>query len=75
MVRHVHRKSLVSISSLTGQKQLMKKSRSSYAEVFSKKGTFKKFAKFTGKHLHWSLFLELQIFHVSSAKCLRTPIL
>ena len=30
--------------------------RSNYAKVFSEKGVLKKFAKFTGKHLCWSLF-------------------
>ena len=33
------------------------KSRSSHPEVFCKKGAFKKFTKFTGKHLFLSLFL------------------
>ena len=32
--------------------------RSNYAKVFSEKGVLKKFAKFTGKHLCWSLFFN-----------------
>ena len=32
--------------------------RSSHPEVFCKKGVVKNFAKFTGKHLCWSLFLN-----------------
>ena len=32
-------------------------------EVFCEKGAFKNFANFTGKHLHWSLFLtKWQVF-------------
>ena len=32
-------------------------------EVFCKKGVFENFAKFTGKHMYWSLFLiKLQAF-------------
>ena len=34
------------------------KSRSSHPEVFCKKGAFKKFTKFTGKHLFLSLFFN-----------------
>ena len=43
--------------------------RSIRPEVFWKKGVFKNFAKFTGKHLCQSLF-----FPVNFAKFLRTPI-
>ena len=32
--------------------------RSNYAKVFSEKGVLKNFAKFTGKHLCWSLFFN-----------------
>ena len=51
-------KNLVSISSQGVKKTVkqMKKSRSSCPEVFCKKGVLKIFAKFTGKHLRWSLF-------------------
>ena len=38
------------------------KTRSSRPEVFFKKRVFKNFAKFTGKHLRWSIFLtELHV--------------
>ena len=55
---------LVFISSLGGKKTVkrMKNCRSSCPEVFSKKGVLKNFAKSTGKHLQWSLFLtQLQV--------------
>ena len=50
-------------------------------EVFCKKGAFKNFAKFTGKHLCQSLFfnkvagLRHRCFPVNFAKFLRTPFL
>ena len=57
--------------------------RSSRPEVFCKKGVFKKFAKFTGKHLRQSLFsgkvAGQQLYYekdsgTDAAKFLRTPI-
>ena len=57
--------------------------RSSRPEVFCKKGVFKKFAKFTGKHLRRSLFsgkvAGRQLYYekdsgTGAAKFLRTPI-
>ena len=74
-------KSLLSISSLGGKEtvKLMKKFRSSCPEVFCKKGVFKNFTKFTGKHLCWSLILtdlatRLRCFHLNFVKFLRTAI-
>ena len=56
---------------------------SSRAEVFCKKGVLKNFAKFTGKHLRWSLFiikfltlfktLWRRSFPVNFAKFLKIP--
>ena len=59
--------------------------RSSRPEVFCKKGIFKNFAKFTGKHLCQSIFLKkvatlfkkrlwYKCFPMNFAKVLRTPI-
>ena len=57
------------------------------AEEFCKRGVLKNFAIFTGKHLYWSLFADLQVcnfikkrlqswcFPVNTAKFLRTHIL
>ena len=65
------------------------KTKSSYRRCSFKKGVLKKFAKFTGKHLYWSLFfhnvtsqklatllkerLHYRCFPVHFAKFLRTP--
>ena len=38
--------------------QCAKEYRNSHVEVFCKKDVFRKFAKFTGKHLYWSFFLN-----------------
>ena len=59
-------KKLVSISSLGGKKKQNSKTNEKIQKQSSrrvyKKGVFKNFAKFTGKHLRWSLFLtELQV--------------
>ena len=55
--------------------------------MFCKRGALKNFAIFTGKHLYWSLFADLQVsnfikkrlqswcFPVNTEKFLRTPIL
>ena len=48
------------------------KFRSSRPDVFCKKGIFKNFAKFTGKHLCQSLFFN-KVVGLRSAKFLRTP--
>ena len=38
--------------------------RSRPPEVFSKKGVLKNFAVFTGKHLCWNLFADLQVYNL-----------
>ena len=49
------------------QQQMHGISRSSRPEVFCKKAAVKTYAKFTGKHLYWSLFLiKLQAFRPTS---------
>ena len=49
------------------QQQMHGISRSSRPEVFCKKAAVKSYAKFTGKHLYWSLFLiKLQAFRPTS---------
>ena len=51
--------------------------RSSRPEVFFKKGVLRNFAKFTGEHLRWSLFLNDRLwdwsFPSNFVKFLRTP--
>ena len=49
------------------------KVRSSRPVVFFKNGVLKNFAKFTGKHLRQSLFLNKVAGQVDFAKFLRTP--
>ena len=59
-----NRLEVVPISSVDGKKtaKQMRKCGSSHPEVFCKKCFLKNFAKFTGKHLRWSLFFtELQV--------------
>ena len=52
------------------QQQMHGISRSS-AEVFCKKAAVKTYAKFTGKHLYWSLFLiKLQAFRPNDCFCI-----
>ena len=57
----------------------MSRVRSSREEVFCKKDGLRNFAKFTGKYLCQSLFLQKRLWHkcfpVNLAKFLRTPFL
>ena len=59
-IKHVQKYKKIGLYQFTGwQKAVkqMKKSRSSCPEVFCKNEVLKTFAKFTEKHVCWSLFL------------------